>query len=218
MIGTCSNHRSTASTRGLLSSETKSRAYSVWNHFLPNFARIEFTVRLWHLPNLFPPRHGHGSSDECVFRSESRSFAELCYADAIRLQEDLLKASPAAAVYADALAVSLNNLGMVQSRTNRFTEAESSFRRSIQLYDTLRNSLVVSRTMMTGFSRLKLCSICRSSSASKLKLSREPTKVSPSGSSCPPGSTRSARQRNVTSGTGKKDSGLLGIFGNPTVT
>ena len=53
----------------------------------------------------------------------------MCYADAIRLQENLVKTSPLAAAYRRDLAISYSNLGMVQYRHGRLQQAEASFSR-----------------------------------------------------------------------------------------
>ena len=68
-------------------------------------------------------------------RTKDWKKAELCYGDAIQIQENLVKASPMAGVYRRDLAISYNNLGMAQSRDGRLAEAEASFQKSAQLQD-----------------------------------------------------------------------------------
>ncbi len=63
--------------------------------------------------------------------------AELCYRNAIKLQENLVKQSPLAGSYTRDLAISYNNLGMVQSRDSRYADAEASFQTALALQKRL---------------------------------------------------------------------------------
>ena len=63
--------------------------------------------------------------------------AEVCYSDAIQLQETLVNASPNEVVYRRDLAVSYTNLGMAESGDNRFDEAEKSLQKAAGLQDAL---------------------------------------------------------------------------------
>lgn len=74
-----------------------------------------------------------------AIHSRSANFreAELCYRDAILIQERLVKIAPLMSSYQRDLAASFNNLGMMQANAQEFTAAEATFGQALELQQEL---------------------------------------------------------------------------------
>ncbi len=70
-------------------------------------------------------------------RPRHRQNAEVAYRNAIALQTRLAGQSPRPGSYTSDLAISYNNLGMLESRDAKFAAAEKSFRQAVALQNQL---------------------------------------------------------------------------------